>query len=276
MKWSSGDRPAGNYEAPAPGQHWGVCVGIFDIGTQLNKYGNGDPKRKVVIMFEFPWSLTKDGKPMVMSIFRTLSLYEKAQLRADLTSWFGRLLTEEECQNFDASQLLGQWAQLLVAPNPVSGKVGIQMILPPGDLSQYNMPGPVYKPTMFSVDEWDDQIYASLPSGIRRMIDESLEVVERKKQGTWNHFQAAPTAQAAPAPQAAAPAPAAPSGPPQAGPSFPGSPRPAGRPAPGPSGPPVMVNQAPPAAPAGEPQWVQNAPHSVDMSTPVEDDSVPF
>jgi hypothetical protein len=97
--------PAGNYVAR--------CYSMIEIGT-LNEVIMGNEKRvhKVRITFELPTEVKvfnpeKGEQPCVISKEFTLSMNEKANLRAFLTSWRGKAFTEEEAKDFDVAKLIG-------------------------------------------------------------------------------------------------------------------------------------------------------------------------
>jgi len=70
------------------------CVQIIDLGDQFNDLSN-KWARKTMLTFELPTERIDVGgemKPRLMSKTYTLSLNEKATLRKDIESWFGRQL----------------------------------------------------------------------------------------------------------------------------------------------------------------------------------------
>jgi hypothetical protein len=97
------------------GTHQAVCFGIIDLGTQENEWNNETKDvHQILILWEIP-SLTyeiddKGAKKILtktISKTYTLSLGEKAKLRADLTSWRGVPFTEDELERFDVFNVLG-------------------------------------------------------------------------------------------------------------------------------------------------------------------------
>ena len=63
---------------PVPaGLHQGVCVGVFDIGTQHSEIWNKD-SRKVILQFELPELPPLDAGPRMLSRRFTMSLGVKA------------------------------------------------------------------------------------------------------------------------------------------------------------------------------------------------------
>ena len=115
-------------EIPA-GVHPARCVRIVDLGTQRKEFsGEVSWKREVLVTWEIPGEKT-DGVPMTISKFYTLSLHEKSNLGADLTSWRGRAFTETEKQGFDISKLVGVTC-LLNCIEGNNGKIKITGIMP--------------------------------------------------------------------------------------------------------------------------------------------------
>lgn len=92
-----------------------VCCGVWDIGEQEGYYGL---KRKVVIAFETMHIIDNPeseyhGKRMIKSNTYTTSLYEKANLRKDLESWFGTVISNDKIKaGIDLEKLVGKNAML--------------------------------------------------------------------------------------------------------------------------------------------------------------------
>ncbi len=94
---------------PAPsGVHQAVCCDVVDLGVMEVTYPGRPPKKqhKVRLVWQIE-ELMDDGKPFIASKRYTLSLHEKANLRADLESWRGKAFTDAELQGFDLEVLLG-------------------------------------------------------------------------------------------------------------------------------------------------------------------------
>lgn len=102
--------PAGNY--------FGVCVGVYDIGTQPG--GKFGPKHKVILQFELHKKKgpVRDSKnnPFRISKFYTLSLSDKADLRKDVEKVLGRKFSEEEARDgYDITELIDRACRLSIA-----------------------------------------------------------------------------------------------------------------------------------------------------------------
>lgn len=119
---------------PIPtGMQQAVCSMVCDIGTQRGQYqGKPSERRQAVIIWELAEKKTLGnyaGQPFQTSKFYTLSLSEKAKLRADLQSWRGRPFTEDELKGFDLEKLVGANCFLNIVPDE-NGKPKINAITP--------------------------------------------------------------------------------------------------------------------------------------------------
>ena len=102
---------------PCPeGVQQAVCCDVIDLGVQETPWG---AKHKVDIRFQSAETMA-DDKPYLVTRKFTLSLHEKANLRAFLESWRGRTFTDEEVQGFDLERLLGANAMINVVHKPGS------------------------------------------------------------------------------------------------------------------------------------------------------------
>lgn len=110
----------GGFPPIEAGSYRAICYGIVVEGTFFNP-NFGNTSTKIRIMWELPDErITVDGedKPRAISEEYTLSLNEKANLRAMLAGWRGRDFTEEELQGFDIENVLK-------APCLISTTVGV-------------------------------------------------------------------------------------------------------------------------------------------------------
>ena len=162
------------------GTYPAACVYIIDIGTQHNQYYN-KMEQKVIIGIEFPTKTVNiDGqeKPRWISREFTLSLNDKANLKALIETWLGRSITDKEKEEgFDLKSLLGEPGIATVAVD--TGKDG----------KQYNrlvsmvpmmegMAAPVLKSEMLWWDmgaEWDQAMFDKIPGFIQNKIRKSQE-----------------------------------------------------------------------------------------------------
>tara|TARA_R100000458_G_C8272503_1_gene247362 strand:- start:2325 stop:2930 length:606 start_codon:yes stop_codon:yes gene_type:complete len=161
----------GGYAQVPSGVHKARCVKIIDLGTQRQEFsGEVSWKRQVMLIWEIPGQDNMNGEPMTISKFYTLSLHEKSNLGADLTSWRGRAFTETEKQGFDISNLAGVPCMLnVVEGNNGKAKISTIMPLAKGDemADQYN------ETVIFSLNEYQEgniESFNKLSDGIRRMV----------------------------------------------------------------------------------------------------------
>ena len=122
---------------PAPaGVKAAVCVDVEDLGWIEEEYnGQKNVRHKVLIYFQIKDIEPNSGKPFLVVKRYTASLHEKANLRKDIETWFGRDLTPEEIGEFDLEELIGDNCQLVIAHRESKGKTyaNIQTIIPPSE-----------------------------------------------------------------------------------------------------------------------------------------------
>jgi hypothetical protein len=107
-----------------------------------------------------------------VSKFYTNSLHEKAGLRKDLENWRSRAFTPEELGKFDLNQIVGKACMLSIVHNE-KGKAKVQAVsaLPKGT----TCPPAFNKPVIFWIEEYDDNVFQSLPKGFQDLIVQSDE-----------------------------------------------------------------------------------------------------
>ena len=171
----------GDYEQAPTGTHVARCVRLIDLGTQSSEYeGRKSSRRQVVISWELPEEMMatgeRAGEPFLVTKFYTLSLNEKAKLRADLISWRGRDFTEEELAGFDMKKILGTACLLGVIDRDGKNRVDKPMKLTKGMKVAKQVNPTLY----FSLDpeEFDPKVYEGLTDGYKRMIEASPEYQE--------------------------------------------------------------------------------------------------
>jgi hypothetical protein len=108
-------------EPVAAGNYFGVCVGVYDLGTQTG--GKFGPKHQVVLQFELHKKKgvcrDKAGNVLLISKFYGLSFHEKSDLRKDVQKILGRSFTDAEAkQGYDVTQLIDVGCRLVVAHEP--------------------------------------------------------------------------------------------------------------------------------------------------------------
>ena len=120
---------------PAPeGPQQAVCVDVVDLGMVEEQWGDNEPqlKPKVRLMWHSIEIDPDTKKPYSIVEKYTLSLHEKAKLRAVLESWRGKKFTDEEAEGFDLETLLGVNAYLSIVHHKGYGNISAIMPLPKG------------------------------------------------------------------------------------------------------------------------------------------------
>lgn len=170
------DKGGGDFKQAPAGNHVARCVKLIDIGTQHGQY-QGEPtvRNQVIVQWELPdetMEINGETKPLIVSKFYTNSLNEKAKLRADLESWRGRPFSADELKKFDLNNILGAACMVNVVIND-KGKATVASVSPLP--KRMTCAEAFNKPTAFWLDEFDDNAFASLPEGFKRLIEQSDE-----------------------------------------------------------------------------------------------------
>lgn len=164
------------------GTHAGRCVWIIDLGTQKTTFQGKDKlQHKVLFGFEFPDELMDDGRPFLVSARYTVSLSEKANLRAMLETWRGAKFTEEEAEGFDLFRVINQPCMVTVVHNESGDKVYANIkgvAKPPRGMT---VPAQVNPTIKFDLGEFDQRVFDSLPEWIQKIITQSREYQDMGK-----------------------------------------------------------------------------------------------
>ena len=181
----------GSFTPVPAGMHLARCYKIVDLGSQKSEYmGQVKIQHKVMLQFEV-WSedeqgkatVTQKGEPLSISKNYTLTLSDKASLRADLKTWRGRDFTVDELRGFELKNVLGVWAMLSVTRD--AGRDGkeytnIQAIMPvPSHLKKAGLPEPHNTPSMYSIEDHDAAIFETLSENVKKKIMASPEFQSR-------------------------------------------------------------------------------------------------
>lgn len=181
-----------------PGSHLARCYRIIDLGTQKTTF-NGESKFIKKVMFQFEVHSEDDdgplktdkGEPMSISKNYTLSLSDKAVLRADLEAWRGREFTREELQGFELKNVLGAWC--LITVTRATGNDGreytnITGVSPVPKSMKQNLPTPFNQVGIFYIDDPDMEMFETLSERIRQKITETPEWKSRKTPQPSSNF----------------------------------------------------------------------------------------
>jgi hypothetical protein len=171
-KDSGGDRKFEN--APA-GAYVARCFRVVDLGTQtFQVMGETKQAHQCLITWELGKTM-EDGKPFTISEKYTVSLHEKAKMRAVLESWRGRKFTEAERKGFDLKNLLGKVCFLNIVHSQRGEKtyanVASVMPVPEGIAS----PPPTNETLYYAISEHHPEVFERVPKYYREMIAKSPE-----------------------------------------------------------------------------------------------------
>jgi hypothetical protein len=157
---------------------------MIEIGTVTEfVLGKQVIVKKVRIGWELPTELKifkeENGEqPLVISKEYTLSMNEKSNLRKDLKSWRGKDFTEDEAKCFDITKLLGAACMLNIIHKPSQSdptKIYEQIAGITGVPKGMTVPPQINKTFVLSYDEFDANIFNSLPDFIKNKMQGSLE-----------------------------------------------------------------------------------------------------
>ena len=170
-----------DYKLHPSGLAMGTLVRILDLGTQkVTWQGAVKMQRKVMFTFELHGEgyAMDDGKPMVQSKRYTLSLNQQSGLRADLESWAGKGLSEDQLKGFNLKDLLGKWAYLNLTHSEREGKtycniMGLNPV--PSQVAKAGFPEIVNPFVYLNLQEYDKTIFDGLSDGLKKVIMESAE-----------------------------------------------------------------------------------------------------
>lgn len=181
-----------------PGSHLARCYRIIDLGTQKTTF-NGESKFIKKVMFQFEVHSEDDdgplktdkGEPMSISKNYTLSLSDKAVLRADLEAWRGREFTREELQGFELKNVLGAWCLITVTRatgNDGKEYTNITGVSPVPKAMKQSLPTPFNQVGIFYIDDPDMEMFETLSERIRQKITETPEWKSRKTPQPSSNF----------------------------------------------------------------------------------------
>lgn len=172
-----------SYKLMEAGVYPARCYSMIELGTQNIEY-MGKPKtmRQVHITWEFPteqevFKEERGPEPYVISKTYALSMYEKAKLRQDLESWRGQGFTDEEAKRFDITQLLGKACQISIIHKKSSD--GMKTYPTISSITKVmkglEVPEQINKTRLLSFDNWNEDLFETLPDWIKDKIKASPE-----------------------------------------------------------------------------------------------------
>lgn len=174
------------FELVPEGVYIARCFKILDLGTQPISYQGEekDPKRKVAIFWELlDGDMMSDGKPFTMQKTYTLSLDQKATLRADLQAWRGVSFTEEELMGFDLENVLGKYCRMQITHTHKNDKTyaNISSIMSMKNSEAEAAPKGVNSNVFFDIVNPDMKAFESLPDYWKEKIESAPEWSEAGK-----------------------------------------------------------------------------------------------
>jgi hypothetical protein len=162
---------------PAPsGAHIGRLIKLIDLGTQDSTYnGETKSKRQIELVFELPEELMENGTPYIVSRRVNLLFSEKATLRLMIESWTGGKLSNKDVEEFKLESLVSKLGMLNITHNESKGKIyaNIQTVMPIP--KKTSVPKQVNQSIIFSLDEFDSEIYSTLSNYHKELIKNSPE-----------------------------------------------------------------------------------------------------
>jgi len=188
-----------NNEPIQAGTYAARCYEMIQIGT-IKEVIEGKEKQlnKVRITWELPTELKvfkeeKGEQPLVISKEFTLSMHEKSTLRKFLESWRGKSFTEEESKAFDITALLGKPCMIsVIHTTSKQGKTYANISGVTSVPKGMNVPDQINPTSVLSFDNWDWDIFNSLPEFIRKKIESSEEYQVLNAPETENKFVGGP------------------------------------------------------------------------------------
>jgi hypothetical protein len=170
---------------PIPaGTYLGRCYSMVHLGTHDDEFqGRAKKTNKVRITWELPTEMKvfnpeKGEQPLVISKEFTLSMADKANLRAFLTSWRGKPFTSEEAMSFDITKLLGVPCQLSIIHEPSKkdpSRVYERISSITSVMKGVTAPPQINPTFVFSLESFDPDAFNALPDWLKEIIRESDE-----------------------------------------------------------------------------------------------------
>lgn len=168
---------------PDSGTYPARCIQVIDLWTQTIEWQwQTKEQRKIRLTFELPTELEtfnpeKGEQPFVVSKNYTLSLSDKSKLREHLESWRGQEFTQQELDWFDIYNILGKECTIsVVHEKSVDGtKTYANLSTVSKAMKGMNIPEAINPLVYFTIEDFDQTTYDSLPGFLRNKIAESKE-----------------------------------------------------------------------------------------------------
>jgi hypothetical protein len=173
------------FEIAPAGNHVAICYAMVDLGHQKTMYRNRDTgveeeklQHKAYIGWELCNEPMADGRPFMVSRQLTMSLHEKATMRAILESWRGRPFTDDELTGFDLKNILGKPCMVNVVHNTAkNGKTYANIASVAAIPKGMPVPEQTNSTLLFEFGDmgFDESAFNALPQWMQSKIMESKE-----------------------------------------------------------------------------------------------------
>jgi hypothetical protein len=176
MSLTASDSGGADFAITPEGQYVARCYRVVDMGTQtINSpmFGTSE-KHQVMISWELIGQddpKMEDGRPFSAHQTYTVSLHEKAKLRADLESWRGKKFTTEELAGFDLGTIIGKYCMIQVVHSADGKYANVQTIM----AYKGDKPKPVNPNVVFDIDKPDMEVLNSLSDNMQAKIKNTPE-----------------------------------------------------------------------------------------------------
>ena len=169
----------GDFEKPPEGMHIGRCYRYIDMGTHKDEKYN-TMKRKVQLAFELPDAKMDDGKPFMATKSYTASHNERAILRQELESWYGKTFNTAQLDTaggFDLDKLIGRPCMLNIVYSEDKKYANIKSITPV--VNGMECPEQINSSFTFDLDNFNQSDFEQLSEKMQAYIN----VSEERKNG---------------------------------------------------------------------------------------------
>jgi hypothetical protein len=168
----------GGFEPAPAGWQIARCFAVIDLGTHFDEKWDKET-HLVRVGFELPKTKRNDGKPFAIFKRYTLSHHEKSRLRQDLEAWYGKKFSTgalNKAGGFDLAKLIGREAFVNITHSEsdngnVFANIAAIGPLPP----DMECPAPINESVVFSLQEFDSDVFATLTEKTQDQIKESGE-----------------------------------------------------------------------------------------------------
>lgn len=177
MSLTAKDSGNTDFELTPEGVYTARCYRIIDLGTQKgSEQFGGKEQHKVMVSWELltePFMQEGDNKGKPFSIHKryTVSLSEKASLRADLEAWRGKKFTAEELKGFDLTNVVGSYCTIQVVHDETGKYANVNSIM----AFRGDKPEPVNADIVFDIDNPDMAVFDSLSENLKGTIMQAPE-----------------------------------------------------------------------------------------------------